>query len=573
MNDESLHLHELAEVIGPRPAATDAEARAADYIERVFRARGLETERQEFVTPRTYAWSMVIYNVLTVAAAVAIWLPILRWPAFAVALLSAVFMWLELDTRWGLVDLMPKGPSQNVIARHLPKARRGERTRKIVIVAHYDSARSSLAFSPSMVKNFGLTFGFMKAITFAMPVLVLASALPFTDVAQPWLWYATMAVSAYLLVPIFINIHRELFMRHVDGANDNASGVAVMLGVLARIVPEPEDYEAPSAARPEPASMAGRDDGGAATDFDLFGDEVSAPASWPAAGPAPEEFAELPGPDDFGTDLDWSGGATPVEEQSSWDLGETTLDLGPPVSSEPPAPAPAEPGPADMGTEKSSVSDWLGVGSGFDARKKGREIGSWDDFTEDDDDAGGLGWKGGAPPFDDIDDPDFAATEASRIRRRVTERQDREVVEKEVWFVATGAEEVGTRGMRAFIAEYSEELDDALIVNIDGVGAGSVYWVTSEGMARRYHSDRRLVSAARRAASEHGLPVRARDYKGLSTDATPALARGYRAMSVMAFDINGRIPNWHWKTDTAENISVEAMETATEFVTRLIGQF
>ena len=49
---------------------------------------------------------------------------------------------------------------------------------------------------------------------------------------QPWYWYVTMASAAYLLVPTFINIHRELAMPFVDGANDNASGVAAMLGVL-----------------------------------------------------------------------------------------------------------------------------------------------------------------------------------------------------------------------------------------------------------------------------------------------------------------------------------------------------
>ena len=49
-----------------------------------------------------------------------------------------------------------------------------------------------------------------------------------------------MAVSAYLLVPLVINAHRELFMKFVDGANDNASGVAAMLSVMETIVPAAE---------------------------------------------------------------------------------------------------------------------------------------------------------------------------------------------------------------------------------------------------------------------------------------------------------------------------------------------
>ncbi len=534
MSAEGMHLHQLAEVVGPRPATTDAEARAADYIAGVFRARGLEVERQEFLTPRTYAWSFVAYHLMTVAAALAAGVPVLRWPALGLAVVSAVVMWMELDTRWGLIDLMPKGPSQNVIARYVPKARRGERVRRVVVVAHYDSARSSIAFSPGMVKNFSVSFGLMKWITLLMPVLVLASALPFTAPLQPWLWYATLTAAAYLVFPLLVNVHRELFGRTVDGANDNASGVAAMLGVMERVTPEVEGYEPPAA---EPALA----------ESDWVEPE---PPEGMSYVPAEPDAAVLPA-DDFDTEISWGASASAGQGQAVFDLEETGGQAGP--------------------EEGDSVAGWLGVNDGFDARKQGRRIGSWDNF-EDADDPDGMGWKGGAPPFDDLDDPGFAAAEAARIRRRVTERPGREAADKEVWFVATGAEEVGTRGMRAFLDEYSEDLRDAMIVNIDGVGVGNVHWVTAEGMARRYHSDRRLAAAARRAVSEGGLLVRAREYRGLSTDATPALARGYRAMSVMAFDINGRIPNWHWSTDVADNVSVDTIEVATDFVVRLIAE-
>jgi Zn-dependent M28 family amino/carboxypeptidase len=149
---------------------------------------------------------------------------------------------------------------------------------------------------------------------------------------------------------------------------------------------------------------------------------------------------------------------------------------------------------------------------------------------------------------------------------------DRGLTEKEVWFVATGAEEVGTFGMQAFLKEHGPDLRDAAIINLDNIGAGSLAFVTREGMARRYDSDRRLLSAARRAVREADLPVKGHEYRGLSTDATPALARRYHAMSVMAFDVNGRLPNWHWATDTADNVSEANIETAVEFVAALIKE-
>jgi hypothetical protein len=220
--------------------------------------------------------------------------------------------------------------------------------------------------------------------------------------------------------------------------------------------------------------------------------------------------------------------------------------------------------------EKHGVRDWLGVGSDFDARTKGKDIGSWDNFDADDDDD--AGWKGGAASIEDESDPGYAASTAARIRRKVTMNVDRELVEKEVWFVATGAEEVGTVGMKAFLAEHGHNLADAVIINLDNIGTGAVAYVTREGMARRYEADRRLVGATRRAIREADLPVKGREYRGLSTDATPALARGFRAMSVMAFDINGRLPNWHWSTDTADAVSEKNLQVAVDLVAAVIKE-
>jgi len=216
------------------------------------------------------------------------------------------------------------------------------------------------------------------------------------------------------------------------------------------------------------------------------------------------------------------------------------------------------------------VKGWLGVDEEFDARKAGRDIGSWDNFgVEDDDD---YGWKGGWAGDDPIGDPEFAASEAARIRRKVTESVDRELTEKEIWFVATGAEEVGTLGMQAFLRDFGEDLRDAFIINLDNVGAGHLFWASSEGMARRYRADRRLVGLARRVSRETETLIKPREYKGLSTDATPALARGYHAMSIMAFDAKGLPVNWHWKTDTVDPLDPELIEKTAEFVTAMVRE-
>jgi hypothetical protein len=608
------HLTALADEIGPRPATSDAESRAADYIKSVFIARGLEPEVQEFDAPRTYSWAYVIYYTLTIACAVVAGIKpemkFLNWGAFVLAAAVAILFWLDLDTRGGLTRLMPKGPSQNVIARHLPKSRRGEKLKKIVVVAHYDTARSSLAFSPSMVRQFPVTFALMKWATFLTPVLILAMATPWVAKAEPWLWYATMVVAAYLLIPLLINVHRELMMPFVDGANDNASGVAAMLGVLNNLVTEPEASRF-STSQFEPVLRSAE----AAVEADVVPE--GALLSYSPAG-SRDAASELP--DDF----EWaepSGEPAQKPQRGQGLLEFDTIDFAAvgrdePKSARPAtrpeAPAPAEapphvdvpsgpdtlPGPGavpgagateeprkrrgllgglGLGKKKKDedrdLKGWLGVDDEFDARKAGADIGTWDKFSEDDDDdADGLGWKGGWAGDDPIGDDDFSANEAARIRRRVTESVDRELSEKEVWFVATGAEEVGTVGMQAFLDVYGDEVRDALIINIDNVGAGQLSWVTAEGMARRYRAAQRVIGLAKRASREREVLVKPRVYKGLSTDATPALARGFKAMTLMAFDNSGLPLNWHWKTDTSENIEPEVVERVADLVTEMIRE-
>lgn len=570
------HLHELAESIGPRPATTDAEARAADYLERVFAARGLEVERHDFDCPRTYSWAFILYHLLTMGAAVAA-----NWYPFAAAALGfvvAVTMWSDLDTRWGLSAVMPKGPSQNVIARHVPRARRGEKVRKVVLVAHYDSARASLAFSPALVRNFNATFFLMKAVTWVVPTLILVVALPWLAPFKPWTWYGVLAVGAYLLVPTLINLHRELFMKATDGANDNASGVAAMLQAMEAVVPEPEEMASSVELPRVPAPRLEPEEGAEAMPEEGLLSYAPAESHKPFADEGELDWEEPPaaGRGQESLDLGREEPRRPAADLGDWGTEELEpITPGEPRRGEPrdDAHPPGQPTAEEgRGRERGrGIGDWLGLGGRFNPRDEGKRIGTWDRFPDDDEDEDGLGWKGGAAG-EAIDDPGFAESEAARIRRRVTTQVDRELVEKEVWFVATGAEESGTWGMRALLKDFGEDLRDALIINIDNVGAGTVSWVTSEGMARRYRCDRKLQSLARRVVREAELPIKGRDYHGLSTDATPALARGYKAMSVMAFDINGRLPNWHWTTDTVENVQPENLERVADFVTRLIRE-
>ncbi|HEY5506805.1 MAG TPA: hypothetical protein VIK83_04865, partial [Coriobacteriia bacterium] len=442
------HIEHLSETIGPRPAATDAEEQAARYIGQAFEARGLEAQTQTFDTPRSSGWAFVLYHVLTILAAAASHFSAL--PALLLGLGVWVVMWLDLDTRWGLTSLMPKGPSQNVIARHVPRLGRNERATRVVVVAHYDSARTSLATGPAMVRNHDIMTALMKASTFAVPVLVavrmLLAMIPAAKVIEPWAWYLTLVPAVFLLIPLFVAVQSEIFARFSPGANDNASGVAALLGVFERLVPEPDASVSPARdirrTHPEATPVdLGPDDDFMPADSLLNYSPVQAPPrraetwtddddiSWdtgvisgqtalgldakrPEAAPptpvrAPVDPENLD-PDDeaslrlFGAPA-WKAPAPDRPAQASAavpsrtaappsldfdDLDEETAPfdaLGSARTDAAPAPQPDPPrrglfGGRSADVEKRGVRDWLGVGNDFDARKKGKDIGSWDNF-------------------------------------------------------------------------------------------------------------------------------------------------------------------------------------------------
>jgi len=566
MSQVTEHLIAIADAIGPRPATTDAEARAADYIEGVFRSRDLEVERQEFDCPRTDAWAFAIYHVLTIAAAVvSLWFP---WPALVVALAVPVLMWLDVDTKVGLSKLMPKGPSQNIIARHVPKARRGERLRRVIVVAHYDTAKPSITSSPGLVRNYG---GIIKAtmlLTALVPLLILIRALPPTADLMPATWYLTLAAAALVLFPLVVALQRELGGHAVEGANDNASGVATLLGVMEELAPLPEA----GAARDTLSAPPVRRTREVAIEADVVPEDAL--LAYTPVTPPGHGLSDRRASDTF-DDLGWDDGLPPTrsagqgafEFEPGWDTGDDDAATPPPRT---PA-ATAEPAES-ASQEHRGLRDWLGVGKGFDVRREGRKIGSWDNFAEDETDDDDFGLKGGSAGELTLDDAGFAAEEAARIRRRVTSGIDRALTEKEVWFVATGAEEPGAWGMRAFLAAYGDEAKDAVIINLDTVGTGSLAWVTREGALRRRHCDRRLASSARRVAREEELAVKGRDFVGKATDASAALVRGFKAMSIMAFDINGRLANWHRTSDTVDLVQPENLDLAVTFTAKLIRE-
>ena len=129
----------------------------------------------------------------------------------------------------------------------------------------------------------------------------------------------------------------------------------------------------------------------------------------------------------------------------------------------------------------------------------------------------------------------------------------------------TGCEESGVLGAQAYVRKRRNAGQRIVMINFDSVGGPApVRYILQEGMGVPRPATQRLVTfvdeiAARRP--ELGLKP-APDTGALTTDATVALAHGCEAITFLARERT--IPNYHWPTDTYENIAPETVGRTLE---------
>lgn len=222
-------------------------------------------------------------------------------------------------------------------------------------------------------------------------------------------------------------------------------------------------------------------------------------------------------------------------------------------------PAPATPAKKRRGLfgrkkkEETSMSDWLGVDEDFDAKRSGRDIGSWDNFEGDD------GWKGGAAGEGSEDE----------LRQAVTSLGDDELLGHDIWFVATGAAENDNAGMKAFLDEHRDKLRGVFIINLKCVGAGQLSMITTEGEHRILKADRRITGLFSRVASDFHRPLASVEMPYVDTDAHAAMERSLRAMTLAGVE-GSSFACAYTEQDHPINLNADNVNYAADLVTEVI---
>jgi len=232
--------------IGPRGSATPAEVRAADQIVSWMRELGAQdVAREDYRFQRSAASRYLLHYALLLAGS----LLGLRWPAagLVVSLATLASFYGELSFRFRtLADaLLPRLPGANAHGRIPPRAG-GPARRTVVLIAHHDTQKAGLLFHHKVQRAFvrlarrpeeenqspfGLSWWMAVLQTALLGLFTAGIAWP---VPRLLLVAPAIAAAGGALVMI-----QWMASPHVLGANDNASGVALILEVGARLAKEP----------------------------------------------------------------------------------------------------------------------------------------------------------------------------------------------------------------------------------------------------------------------------------------------------------------------------------------------
>ncbi len=234
------HVRHLAEKIGPSGSTTAEEKEAAVYAHKQLASLGLRPVMETFRSarsawlPAALFWSIVLGSGFLFLGGGRIG----AIAALTLAMTGLGSILLELSFRPNLLRwVLPKGQSQNVWARIDVKVEARDR---VVLVAHLDTHRTPLVFSSDRwVRIFeklvpiGMVFAVLLIATFAFGIV-----LP-----MPWLRYVAIGPLLVALGMLILMLQAD-FTPYAPGANDNASGVGVVLSLAEQLAMEPLDYTA-----------------------------------------------------------------------------------------------------------------------------------------------------------------------------------------------------------------------------------------------------------------------------------------------------------------------------------------
>lgn len=231
----------IVDEMGPRPAGSEGEAKFLDFAEGFFNDRGLATQRQAVpnVPSPTAMLPLLVFGVAGLLAA-AWWLPEAPWAAW---LYVAVFSLLPQAIRRIRKRVGKKGATGHNLIAAIPCA--GESARRLILCAHHDTARAIRIPYPKLGELARNLMRLWPFIALGLGGLGLIRAIdlwvaPFVPDGV-WMILRVALTIALGLWGLFILAHQAASQskKFSPGANDNGSGVAVLMAAAEALAMEP----------------------------------------------------------------------------------------------------------------------------------------------------------------------------------------------------------------------------------------------------------------------------------------------------------------------------------------------
>ncbi|MDD5748426.1 MAG: M28 family peptidase [Actinomycetota bacterium] len=241
MNLPSRHTLTLSKKIGRRPPGSENEAASASYILHSMSELEINVD-METISSWNSDWSALVLICFIALFAYSAYL--LNMTISVVLSLFTFFAFLMETFSWGILSrLFPRSTASNIVAKINPSQ---ERRKIVVLSANYDTPKSSF-FGRKRVSRFFRPFYFMCFIS----ILIFCGLSIFGAIGklakfhksvltQVWLCCLPFALLVFLFALILLQT--ELNKNYTAGANDNASGVAVLLSVLSSLASAPLEF-------------------------------------------------------------------------------------------------------------------------------------------------------------------------------------------------------------------------------------------------------------------------------------------------------------------------------------------
>jgi hypothetical protein len=232
------HMRVLCKDIGPRASASPQERRAAEYVKHVLGQSGYtDWIEQPFKSRTSIGWVSIPLTVLAIAV---IPLALLGGSLFkiigSVALLLASYETHRLFQmkHVSFEPLIAHGVSQNV-AVTIPA--RTSAKRRLFLIGHLDSNKQRLITPPPDPSQMRRLDTASEAGPALLGVILLISALVAPE-TPAWLWLIGALTLLSLLIGLYLTVRDER-QPHVEGANDNATAVSILLGAAEALKEQP----------------------------------------------------------------------------------------------------------------------------------------------------------------------------------------------------------------------------------------------------------------------------------------------------------------------------------------------